>query len=221
MSKFVLIAVGALACGANALYHFHQNLPDPCDVVMIANSRMQNMKIRYFARFHGSFMNMNTTYLSSAPVEKIQLERPDYAEQGKAKYFTWTHAANKECDSTVLETTDIFTFPDLYVTNKEPAVFHGIECTVMYNATDPGETRFYVDESTGTLYGITTKTEEQTYRFIKAFDNKPEKFVFDKKAQPTCDSDAYLPPKQAAYNAACKHTAKSFNALLRSFLKKH
>ena len=78
-----------------------------------------------------------------------------------------------------------------------------------------------VRNASNTTQHGSAKTEEQTYRFIKAFDNKPEKFVFDKKAQPTCDSDAYLPPKQAAYNAACKHTAKSFNALLRSFLKKH
>ena len=222
MNKFVLVALGALACGANALYRFRLNLPDPCDVVMISDIKLGDTKLQYFHRFHGSFMYLNSTFLTGAPIQDIVLMRPDYAEQGKVKSYTWTNYEDDKCEASEQPSTNIFDSLDMFFTNKEPAVYHGVECTVMYNATNSDEERFYVDESAGTLIGATAGEDmDQTFRFIKAFDNKPEKFVFDKKVQTACDGDSFVPPKQAAYDAACKRSAINFNALLRSFAKKH
>ena len=197
----------ALACGAKALYHFRINLPDPCDVIVSVAVDTGDVKTHTTMRMHGMFEQIvfNVTNGGASQVLSRQLVRPDFAEPGKvAKMFEWSpfgcDARQMDKDESALNTLDF------YFTNKEPGVFHGTKCTVMFNATDPDEERFFVDEELGVLLGFATKGAEGVVKLMKAIDNKPEKFVFDKKAQPTCDGDAFVPPTQAAFDAACKHS---------------
>lgn len=221
MNSFVALALCALACSTNALYHFHFNPPDPCDLIVHQVVTIKQTKIEGIMRLHGLYHHaiMNTTIGGEPPVRSVQILRPDYAERGSAaKVITWTESS---CETIDVDSADniLNISRDMVFTNKEPAVFHGIHCTVMYNATDPLD-RYYVDEKKGRIYGGSTREMEMTMRYIKAFDNKPEKFVLDRKAHATCDGVAFVPPTRAAYEAACKNTTVNFNAVLRSFFGK-
>lgn len=217
MNKFV-VALWALVCGANALYHFRVNLPDPCDVFVSVLVSRSDVKTLSTMRYHGTFelFDFNVTNAGASQVLSRQLVRPDYAEPGKvAKVFGWTPFA---CGATQIDKDEgMLSSIDYYFVHKEPSVFHGFKCTVMYNATN--SEHYFVDEDLGALLGITNDDYEGVFKFVKARDNTPEKFVLDKKEQSSCGGDAFVPPAQAAYDAACKHARVNFNAVLRSFAR--
>ena len=222
MNKLLVLVLCALACSTNALYHFSVNLPDPCDILLEGVMLSGDTKTVGTVRVHGTFIELSGKMImpEMPEIETHQLVRPDTAEPGKtAKVYGWTPFS---CDSSQIENSmDLFSMAELDYTNKESADFHGIKCTVIYNATDPDEMRYYVDEKTRILYGITAYETDVYFKYTKATDNSPEKFAFDKKAQPSCEDEAYVPPTADAYVAACKRTGPSFNVLLRSFVKNH
>ena len=68
MNKITVLC--ALACCANALYHLHLNLPDPCDIVLYTVATTKELKIDAFMHLHGSFQRttMNVSVYGQPPV---------------------------------------------------------------------------------------------------------------------------------------------------------
>ena len=205
----LLVALCALACGANALYHFHLNLPDPCDLIVnqtAVTDPYSTMVMK--SRVHGTFEYTETTaYQGGMEIYKsTQLIRPDQAEPDKAAAVYVSDP--DECEAYQAdESGTISQIVDLYFTDREENVmFHGIKCTALYNSSDPDVTKYMVNEQAGLMYGMVSDDVDITMDITATKNNRREMFKFDKSEQPRCESASYILPTPAAYDAGCKKT---------------
>ena len=221
----LLVAVCVLACGANALYHFHLNLPDPCDLIVNGTYiTSPESSIQGSSRVHGTFeISESRVYVKESLLyTNYALLRPDKAEPGMigALYTVGV----EECEASQVDPENyesIDKFIDLYFTDREPNMeFYGIRCTALYNSTDP-DVVYMVNEETGTLYGAMSSEMDLLLNITAAKNNRRELFKFDKSKQPRCDVAAYLPPPPAAYDAACKDVALPNFLRIAKHLRKH
>ena len=205
MKASMVWALAVLLCGllhsANAMYRFHMKLPDLCDLrvnITINGGAMHPVTSLQYR--HGSFEFIeNTMHVGEQKYVTYQLQRPDYAMPGSVAREFISNGNN--CHEQDIKSGPTNPFADVWFVSKEPAEYHGIACTALYNDTSM---TYFVNEDVGKIYGIVSGEQDISIDIQAEKNNTPSTFTYSMEKQPGCHTRTFIKPTPSAYNGACK-----------------
>jgi len=210
----VCVAVLAVACCCNGLYHFKQKLPNYCDlriVEYVYNDNYPNEYLMINVSAHGTFF----LYTKSVCEEKASkcffdslcVIRPDLAEPDMSAKAFYADAEG-HCAYQDVRKKDAPHSYDIFEANfvyREPAVYHGKKCFKYYNNTKSEQ--YFADDTTGTLYGYTMDDMDSILVYSTG-SSSPSDYALNPKEYPECAKSVFTLPEQKSYDHACDNAPK-------------
>jgi len=215
----ICVALFAVVCCCNGLYHFKQKLPDYCDLKKTSTLYSKGIPDEYFVvniSAHGSFVSYTSytcqTNSSQCVRESVFLYRPDLVPSTLgARYFRAYESGN--CYAEDVKKNDVPHSYDIYERDfvyREAAVFRGKKCFKFYNRTY--SIQIFGDDTTGALYGARYQDTDLTYVFAKE-SHSPSDYAFKPQEHPDCNKTAYTIPDQNKFKHACDNIPKGVHIL--------